>query len=321
MRSKPSPFSPHRPESPMANQPESAPHPPAPDGSARILGERLREARLTSGLTLQELAMRTGCTKGYLSQIETGRRDSPPSRSLLEKLEASVGLEAGTLTALADWLATPEPVKRQVERMRHSQSQAKAAATKLRAMVGTGALDEAFRSGELQNVVRRLSDAGDDGQPKASPSATLRALTGLDRMRVLPAQVPVINKVAAGYPTEFTDLGYPAQIADEYVSVPGVTDPDAFAARVCGESMLPDYREGDLVVFSPLADTTPGSDCFVRLERDDETTFKRVFFETDGDGAELIRLQPLNPSFAPKVVDREAVAGMYKAVYVVRALG
>lgn len=320
MRPEAAPFSPHRPESPMANQLESAPHSPAPDGSARILGERLREARLASGLTLQELAGRTGCTKGYLSQIETGRRDSAPSRALLEKLEASVGLEAGTLTTLADWLATPEPVRRQVERMRHSQSQAKAAATKLRAMVGTGALDEAFRSGELHNLVRRLSDAGDDGQPKASPSATLRALTGLDRMRVLPAQVPVINKVAAGYPTEFTDLGYPAQIADEYVSVPGVTDPDAFAARVCGESMLPEYKEGDLVVFSPLADTTPGSDCFVRLERDDETTFKRVFFETGDDGAELIRLQPLNPRFAAKVVDREAIAGMYKAVYVVRAL-
>jgi len=302
--------------------PSPLPSDPPTVSSAALLGERLREARRRADLTLQELAARTGCTKGYVSQIENGRRESAPSRALLDRFEAALSIEPGSLTALADWLATPEPVKRQVERMRHSQSQTKAAANRLRAMVGTGALDEAFRTGELHSLVRRLSDASDDPHAENKrPSASLRALTGLERMRVLPSQVPVINKVAAGYPTEFTDLGYPAQIADEYVSVPGMTDPDAFAARVCGESMLPDYREGDLVVFSPIADTPPGSDCFVRLERDDETTFKRVFFETGEDGQEMIRLQPLNAKFAPKVVEREAVAGMYKAVFVVRAVG
>lgn len=307
----------------MASEPPY-PSPSPTERSAALLGERLRQARQGAGLTLQHLADHTGCTKGYLSQIENGRRDSAPSGALLEKLETALDLPAGALTALADWLATPEPVKRQVERMRHSQTQTKAAATRLRTMVGTGALDEAFRSGELHTLVRQLSDASDDSSAppaKDRPSAMLRAITGIERLRVLPSQVPVINKVAAGYPTEFTDLGYPATIADEYVSVPGMTDPDAFAARVCGESMHPDYREGDLVVFSPLAPTTPGSDCFVRLERDDETTFKRIFFEEDPSGGELIRLQPLNPKFAPKVVDREAVAGMYKAVFVVRAVG
>ncbi|MFI4855322.1 MAG: LexA family transcriptional regulator [Phycisphaerales bacterium JB065] len=306
----------------MTSTPPTSAH-DHPDRSASLLGQRLREARTAAGMTLHQLAERTGCTKGYLSQIENGKRETAPSRALLEKFEAALGLAEGTLTTVADWLATPEPVKRQMERMRHSQTQAKAAANMLRAMVGTGALDEAFRSGELHTLVRRLSDASDDPTEtdEKRPSASLRALTGLERVRVLTAQVPVINKVAAGYPTEFTDLGYPARIADEYVSVPGMTDPDAFAARVCGESMLPDYREGDLVVFSPLADTTPGSDCFVRLERDDETTFKRVFFETGEDGSEMIRLQPLNPQFAPKVVDREAVSGMYKAVFVVRAVG
>jgi transcriptional regulator with XRE-family HTH domain len=303
------------------------PHPPSPPpGSAPPLplGERLRTRRQELGLTLQHLAEVCDCTKGYLSQIENGRRESPPSRSLLEKLEGALTMPPGSLTGLADWLVTPEPVRRQMERMRHSQTQAKAAATRLRTMVGSAGLDEAFRSGELHSIVRALSDASSEPDTRHSPptpTATLRALTGIERLRVLPTQVPVINKIAAGYPTEFTDLDYPARIADEYVSVPGVTDPDAFAARVCGESMQPDYREGDMVVFSPLAPTTPGSDCFVRLERDDETTFKRVFFEQDEHGTELIRLQPLNPKFPAKLVDREAVAGMYKAVFVVRALG
>src|SRR5206468_13123611 len=94
--------------------------------------------------------------------------------------------------------------------------------------------------------------------------------------------IPLINKVAAGYPREFSDLDYPASIADEYVACPDVSDPDAFAARVVGNSMEPEYREGDVVVFAPMLDTPPGCDCFIRLERDSETTFKRVYFEDDG---------------------------------------
>ena len=142
----------------------------------------------------------------------------------------------------------------------------------------------------------------------------------IDLIGVLPTQVPLINKVIAGYPREFTDLGYPARVADEYVSVPGVSDADAFAARVVGDSMNPEYAEGDIVVFSPRADALDGSDCFVRLERDEETTFKRVYFERDGEDREVIRLQPLNSAYPPRAVLREEVAGVYAAVYVVRAV-
>ena len=113
----------------------------------------------------------------------------------------------------------------------------------------------------------------------------------------------------------FTDLDYPAAVADAYIACPDVTDPDAFAARVVGDSMEPAYREGEIVVFSPALDTPSGSDCFVRLVRDNETTFKRIYHEDDG---RTIRLQPLNPQYPPRLVDREEVAGMYAAMYVMR---
>jgi SOS-response transcriptional repressor LexA len=127
--------------------------------------------------------------------------------------------------------------------------------------------------------------------------------------------VPLINKVAAGYPTEFTDLSYPARVADEYVRCPDVTDADAFAARVVGDSMSPSYLEGDVVVFSPAKPVADGQDCFVRLEPDHQTTFKRVYFE---EGGMRIRLQPLNSAYPPRVVEREGVAGLYAAVAVIK---
>jgi len=139
--------------------------------------------------------------------------------------------------------------------------------------------------------------------------------------RAMPRLVPLINRVAAGTLAEFTDLGYPARMADEYVRTLDVEDPDAFAARVTGDSMAPEYHEGDVVVFSPAQAAASGDDCFVRLEPDHETTFKRAFFEKDGRGREVVRLQAINPAYPPRVVRREEVAGLYPAVSVVRKVG
>jgi repressor LexA len=126
--------------------------------------------------------------------------------------------------------------------------------------------------------------------------------------------VPVINRVSAGYPRDFTDLSYPKGVADEYVGCPDVQDTDAFAARVHGDSMSPKYRAGDIVIFSPAANPKSGDDCFVRFE-DGQTTFKRVFFENDETGAGVIRLQPRNEKYRPRTIASEKVMGLYKAVY------
>jgi len=257
------------------------------------LGERLRARRVAVGLSLQALAERAGCSKAWLSTLETAARPAAtPSPELLERLEGALGLEAGALRDLRDWSATPSSVRRA-----------------LGEILSSGSLDEAYRRGDLHRLVDRFA-----------PEADIQAIPRGQTMRV-----PLINKVAAGYPTEFTDLGYPARVADEYVSVPDVVDPEAFAARVVGDSMAPEYLEGDVVVFSPALSATQGSDCFVRLERDDETTFKRVFFEgVDGEGAaegDLIRLQPLNPRYGARVLAREDVAALYPAASVIRAIG
>ena len=66
--------------------------------------------------------------------------------------------------------------------------------------------------------------------------------------------IPVINKVAAGYPEDFSDLDYPVGVADDYIRCPDLHDPNAFAVRVVGDSMEPKFCEGDIVVFSPAAE-------------------------------------------------------------------
>jgi transcriptional regulator with XRE-family HTH domain len=56
------------------------------------LGERIREYRIKRGLTLQELAEKSGITRGYLSKIEKAKKAPPVSTviSLAKALSVSI---------------------------------------------------------------------------------------------------------------------------------------------------------------------------------------------------------------------------------------
>ncbi len=290
------------------------------------LGPRLRAAREKAGLSLDALARRCGCVKSLLSAIETGKR--LPTDDTLTRLIDALMLDRAEIESLAAraraLAAGGETFRRDLLRIEQQAHRP-----------GTGVdLDAMLRSGALHRLAGVEQPAPTSPPGPASDPANAQAASSL-MLVPLSREVPLINRVAAGYPREFTDLGYPARVADEYVRVPDLSDPDAFAARVVGDSMSPVYLEGDVVIFSPAKPVTSGMDCFARLERDAETTFKRVYFEPahasdpdagepsveSGTDAAIIRLQPLNSTYAPRLVPREEVAGLYAAVSVLRKIG
>ncbi|MEX0886586.1 MAG: LexA family transcriptional regulator [Phycisphaeraceae bacterium] len=274
----------------------------------QTVGQIVRHRREALGLTLTRLAQRAGTTKSYLSMIENRRVANPPAPATLDALERALELEPGELRAAADFETAGPEVRRQLAQLADDAQRGRELARWLKHNTSRHAgggknLDKLHRSGQLRKRIEKTLGNVELAAGVAS------ALAG---------RVPLVNKVAAGYPSGFTDLDYPARIADESVPAPPqLGDADAFAATVVGQSMLPDYRQGDIVVFSPAADVVSGCDCFVRLLPDHETTFKRVFLD---EQAGTIRLQPLNPAFAPSVHDREQVAGMYRAVWRMSAL-
>ena len=308
------------------------------------------------GFTLDDLAARTEISKPYLSLIETGRVANPPSDEKLRKLEQALGFTPGELITQAHLQRTPRDVRAVLQRLietkgaagagagakAHGSTSAKngaAGTTSATATLDPINLDDAYLSGVLQELVDR--SAGNIEQVTAAGAQWAR---GEPTMAGIAPGVPVINRVSAGYPRDFTDLAYPPRVADEYVSCPDLSDRDAFAARVHGDSMTPKYREGDIVIFSPAQTVRDGDDCFVRFA-DGHTTFKRVFFETAGTGAagagaagtgasagaadgkrqdgavapaptpQVLRLQPRNEKYRPQVVPAEEVSGLYKAMY------
>ncbi|MGV6815139.1 MAG: helix-turn-helix domain-containing protein [Phycisphaerales bacterium] len=301
----------------------------------------LRHRRTALKLSLAQLADRVGCAKSYLSSMENGHK-GPPADALIDRLEMALSFQDGELFACARWDQTPGAIREDLAALRlRDESVSKLARVLSEHARGGVSLDELYESGELAELIGAI-DPGESGgacevgqggshdfhesheSHESSDSSASDGLYGSCDPSIggmLPMEVPLINKVPAGKPRGFTDLGYPARVADEYVRAPNLSDPDAFAAKVVGDSMEPSFHEGDIVVFSPAKEVSDGMDCFVRFEDEDESTFKRVYFQTDEDGNEMIRIQPINNRYPPTVVPREAVAGLYAGVSVTRSIG
>src|SRR5688500_9802060 len=223
------------------------------------LGAKLRRHRRRLGFTLDELAGRTGISKPYLSLIETGRVPNPPSDEKLRRLEQALGFTTGELVSQAHLQRTPRDVRAMLQSLINGEAM-KAGGTKARRHDGTEG------AGGQNSELRVQANGGGNGSPLGAQHPALTSLDDaylsgvlqqlVDRSagnveQVRTNAVPVINRVSAGYPKDFTDLSYPKGVAEGYVGCPDVPDPDAFAARVHGDSMTPKYRERDNGDFSP----------------------------------------------------------------------
>lgn len=262
------------------------------------IGKIIRKRREELGLTQDQVAISAGLSKPYLSNIETGRAKNPPTDKVLYSLERALGFEAGQLTKLAHWARTPEDVRIDHERLIRQLD-------RLRGVVGqlfTEPKPETTEGAPASEASVKFLKEFAHGMEMDEGDANVR-------MVQISRSVPIINK-AAGYP-QTTDLDHPASVADDYVRCPDVHDPQAFAARVVGDSMEPRYRQDDIVIFSPAIQPQNGDDCFVRFAGDAATTFKRYY----QDSPDTIRLQPLNNAYPAEVFARNQITGLWPAVF------
>ena len=113
--------------------------------------------------------------------------------------------------------------------------------------------------------------------------------------------VPVISSVQAGNPVEVIDCYAPGN-GNSFEPVDSVIaerlGPYAFALRVDGLSMAPEYQPGDLIIVDPDEPPRPGDVVVAKLDRDNSVTLKkyrdRGFAE---DGSRIIELVPSNPDY------------------------
>ena len=115
-------------------------------------------------------------------------------------------------------------------------------------------------------------------------------------------RIPVISWVQAGY---WRGIEYYSDDDLEYIEI--TTDiKDGFGLRVQGDSMMPEFAQGDIIVVAPHAQPENGS--YVVVVQDNEATFKKLVY----DGAKPY-FKPLNPQYPMLESDENTrIAGVVK---------
>jgi repressor LexA len=256
------------------------------------IAQNIRRLREQHGLTQQELGQIAGVSDKAVSTWENGTKT--PRMGAVSRLAEHFGIPKSeilddTASPLRDtrfaaaldkfcnaWEKTPEQIERELS-------------------LRGGRLSQ-LRRGEALPTERELDlFAGyfhapravlrDSGTVSFDPSNVTPIPVALHDAR----RVPVLGRVPAGVPIEaITDIVEEIELSDR-LSTDGY---DYFGLLVTGDSMVPEYRDGDVVILrvQPTAET--GDDVVAYIGNND-ATLKRLTVTENG-----IQLRPLNPDYA-----------------------
>jgi len=132
-----------------------------------------------------------------------------------------------------------------------------------------------------------------------------------------PVDIPLITEAQAGEGRiVYEDAASIEAYAERRVSRPeGVTDKNAFAVMVKGDSMVPVFRPGRYVVVSPNIPVAPGDEVFVALTTGERLI--KIAYRADGGYV----LESANPTYSPRFVKAEDIQVMYPVVWAKRKEG
>jgi repressor LexA len=114
-------------------------------------------------------------------------------------------------------------------------------------------------------------------------------------------KVPVYGKIPAGTPLEMVDESY----IEDYLEVDSKsyrTSSVYFGLKIKGNSMFPEFRPGDIIIFRQQNTCENGEFCAVSISNT-ESTFKKVLKKESG-----ITLMPLNPDYDPLFFTKKEVS-------------
>ena len=126
------------------------------------------------------------------------------------------------------------------------------------------------------------------------------------------AIVLVYGSIPAGVPMEcIEDIIDTEEISSDMLR----GGKEYFGLKIKGDSMEPEYLDGDTLILQKVSNCENGEDCVVMVNGD-EGTFKRVFKNENG-----VILQPLNNRYQPLIYSNEQIENLpVKIIGVVREL-
>jgi phage repressor protein C with HTH and peptisase S24 domain len=122
--------------------------------------------------------------------------------------------------------------------------------------------------------------------------------------------VPLLGFAQAGAGGFFDDAGYPAGQGWDLVELPSRADDGSYALQVQGDSMLPLYRNGDVLIVRPGASVRRGDRVVVKT-REGEVMAKLLERQT----SKAIELVSLNPDHANREIPMRDVEWVARIVW------
>ncbi len=194
---------------------------------------------------------------------------------------------------------------------------------KLAEQAGLSASGLAKRSGldpTTFNKSKRITPDGRARWPSTESVAKALAATGItidnfvqlieEGARAPARAVPLIGFAEAGAGGFFDDGGFPAGKGWDEIAFPAVNDEHAYALEISGDSMLPTFRAGDIIVVSPGAPTRRGDRVVVKT-RAGEVMVKELKRKT----GKTVELRSINPEHEDRQFALTDVLWMSRVVW------
>jgi phage repressor protein C with HTH and peptisase S24 domain len=169
------------------------------------------------------------------------------------------------------------------------------------------------------NRSKRITPDGRARWPSTESVAKALAATGTgvetfvslisDSTRAAQA-VPLIGFAEAGAGGYFDDGGFPLGKGWDEIAFPAVNDEHAYALEISGDSMLPAYRDGDVIIVSPAAPVRRGDRVVVRT-KEGEVLAKELKRQTN----KMIELKSLNATHPERTFALEDVLWIARIVW------
>ena len=123
--------------------------------------------------------------------------------------------------------------------------------------------------------------------------------------------LPLLGFAQAGSGGYFDDAGFPAGDGWDHIAFPEVADAHAYALKISGQSMLPAYRDGDVILVSPSAAIRRGDRVVVKT-REGEVMAKELKRRTPS----ATELRSLNAEHEDRTIFADDVVWMARILWV-----
>lgn len=169
------------------------------------------------------------------------------------------------------------------------------------------------------NKSKRVAGDGRPRWPSTESIAKVLAATGTGLAELFgaagdrlprPRSVPLLGLTRAGAGGFFDEGGYPAGAGWEEIAFPTDGGEAVFALEVAGDSMLPAYRDGDVLIVSRSSTVRLGDRVVVRTS-EGEVMAKILHRRT----AQSVELHSLNPDHAPRELPLATVDWMARILW------